>query len=660
MKTGLVALVALVAILTVVGCSGDGGGASKDAFVPGDEASEGPGTNPFFTSGEEEDTADGGAQSNPPEPKATVVAEVKITTNKMKDGLFGKEYEKKLKAKGGSKEYTWSIISGALPKGLALVGFSITGAPEEVGEFSITLSVADANDPTQTDSKSFSFTIREDLVLNVYQIPSGGGHHRNEPVEDFDSQTVAWGEKLLFVVEGHAAKYTWEMSEPEKYVTETEDDSFSVEPKVRDADVIIENLTVTVTDDVGSQPVTATLSSVTFQGDPCNEPLSVTINNTPFNTSESNHITTVAEAPFTIILKVNGGVGPYAVETEYDYNDGFSADGTGCHWSVVDEAGTLVPGPAHCSITESIDSEDGSSVFTLTYEPRWLLGSATWGTLSVSDSCNSKRTVAGNFIVDVEPPAEKVTDINVVLFTGEIHDTGNSTADHGLKSSWMSILFSKQGLNAIGDKEDSDYDYEQNVLNKAVGEAYYSLAECNDVAEESYSDRKCAEPRPVEALNEKGETDVTAIKDISLLWHDHGDSDLDADIHLIIFYTKYRYAIYSDEGTVGNAFDNNVVEHTWRLDHISGSKGMLKDDKGNIWFERGAPNVDAEYDYLLLPSFMFGRALWEAEDEAAGSSGDDCGWDECPLIKAAEGIGSGVKKAAQGTACVATLGIWCP
>jgi len=68
-----------------------------------------------------------------------------MNTKSLKSGRMGKTYALTLKAIGGDRAYTWSIITGALPAGFTLDGTSgrISGVTTTKGAFPLTLRVAD-------------------------------------------------------------------------------------------------------------------------------------------------------------------------------------------------------------------------------------------------------------------------------------------------------------------------------------------------------------------------------------------------------------------------------------------------------------------------------------------------------------------------------------
>jgi len=84
------------------------------------------------------------------------------TSSPLPGGLVGVAYSQTLSATGGQSPYTWSVVTGSLPAGLALAPSTgvISGTPSTSGSFNFTVQVSDSGQPTpQTASKSFTLVV---------------------------------------------------------------------------------------------------------------------------------------------------------------------------------------------------------------------------------------------------------------------------------------------------------------------------------------------------------------------------------------------------------------------------------------------------------------------------------------------------------------------
>lgn len=87
-----------------------------------------------------------------------------ILTTGYKDGYVGDPYSAPSAASGGKTPFTWSLLSGALPDGLALNATTgqLTGTPTQTGTFSFVVRVSDANNQEAT----------QPLQVAVYTLPT--------------------------------------------------------------------------------------------------------------------------------------------------------------------------------------------------------------------------------------------------------------------------------------------------------------------------------------------------------------------------------------------------------------------------------------------------------------------------------------------------------
>jgi len=107
------------------------------------------------------------------------VAPLAITMpSTLPSGFVGGAYSQPLAATGGVPSYTWSILSGTLPPGLALSGAGmIAGTPTTTGTYTFTAKVADSGSSTATQLFSLAIVAQGTLArAGVFsQLAAGGG-----------------------------------------------------------------------------------------------------------------------------------------------------------------------------------------------------------------------------------------------------------------------------------------------------------------------------------------------------------------------------------------------------------------------------------------------------------------------------------------------------
>jgi uncharacterized protein (TIGR03437 family) len=97
-----------------------------------------------------------------------------ITTATLPSGTVLQPYSQQLFATGGTPPYTWSLVSGSFPTGLALTLSTgiLGGTPTRFGSYSFTVQARDSNGATA--SKAFSMTISPGVLFITSQWLNSG------------------------------------------------------------------------------------------------------------------------------------------------------------------------------------------------------------------------------------------------------------------------------------------------------------------------------------------------------------------------------------------------------------------------------------------------------------------------------------------------------
>jgi hypothetical protein len=82
-----------------------------------------------------------------------------ITTTTLPNGTVGLPYSQPLTATGGVPPYNWSVASGALPAGVAVIPDAVAGTPTAQTVQTFTVQASDSSVPAQTDTQALTLTI---------------------------------------------------------------------------------------------------------------------------------------------------------------------------------------------------------------------------------------------------------------------------------------------------------------------------------------------------------------------------------------------------------------------------------------------------------------------------------------------------------------------
>jgi hypothetical protein len=212
----------------------------------------------------------------------TVNAPISIATTSLANGTQSTAYSATLTASGGMTPYTWSIVSGSLPAGLALAPGTavISGTPTGSGSSNFTVQVTDANSRTATRSLNLTVIAPTPPSITTTSLPSG-------------VPNTAYSATLAAA--GGTTPYTWSIisgSLPMGLALAPSTGVISGTPKGGSS---TSNFTVQVTD---AKSLTAT------------QPLSLTVSKSPSITTTSLANATQNTA-YSAALAAVGGTTPY-------------------------------------------------------------------------------------------------------------------------------------------------------------------------------------------------------------------------------------------------------------------------------------------------------------------------------------------------------------
>lgn len=101
-------------------------------------------------------------------------ANLTIVTPTLPDGTESVTYNQTLTAINGTQPYNWSVATGTLPPGLSLLqSGAIIGTPTKDGNYTFTVQVKDASQPSATTTRAYTIRIALPLILTNDTLPNG-------------------------------------------------------------------------------------------------------------------------------------------------------------------------------------------------------------------------------------------------------------------------------------------------------------------------------------------------------------------------------------------------------------------------------------------------------------------------------------------------------
>ena len=216
----------------------------------------------------------------------TVNPVLSITTTLLPSGLIGSAYSAKLKSSGGVPPVTWSLVSGALPGGLALdpTTGTISGTPTTNGTSNFTVAATDLSTTPQVQQAALSITIglaAPPVSITTNSLPNG---------------TVNTAYSATLQATGGVAPITWSIVSGALPAGLGLDGNFGV---------------------ISGTPTAAGKSSFTVQAADSSKPaqtaqaaLSITLNAVPLKITTTSLPAGTVSSPYTTILQASGGTPP--------------------------------------------------------------------------------------------------------------------------------------------------------------------------------------------------------------------------------------------------------------------------------------------------------------------------------------------------------------
>jgi hypothetical protein len=96
-----------------------------------------------------------------------------FASESLPDGVVGAAYEAEIDVAGGLAPYTFSLVAGSLPPGLALSSTgAITGTPTDTGSYGFSVQVTDSANPKQTASANYFIRVDATLAIATSSLPA--------------------------------------------------------------------------------------------------------------------------------------------------------------------------------------------------------------------------------------------------------------------------------------------------------------------------------------------------------------------------------------------------------------------------------------------------------------------------------------------------------